>query len=334
MPGASRLTQFGAGSASLSAASQSRNCRRRKLANDPPVPPIGGARSQTPHRAARLSGEIAPDEHDEPRKVAGEHVLGDRHLAPAPAGEVARQVRGRLHSRPELPPDLVPAVDEPEPVARRQLPKRRDVRLRPWTCVGDSTEITPCRCASPRFCFSHTRAASFPLKPVARSARIFAARCSSLHHLPACRLKPRPLGIDPTAERPEHLSLGECEQNEDRTGTGRRPAPSPRTSPTASAAPGSRTAAAACPAPRSARTPDTSATSTARTSSGIGRPQLQRWNRRRRPRLRRERRPAPASPAALIGPPAPAAAPARARAAPPSRRACPESVQAQSENRS
>ena len=87
-----------------------------------PKPP---AVSKTAHCAACLRRELSTDKDDQPREIASKNVLRDRHLSPSPADEVARQVRRRLDSRPELPADLVPAVDEPESVARRHLTQRR-----------------------------------------------------------------------------------------------------------------------------------------------------------------------------------------------------------------
>src|SRR5580765_7151701 len=70
-------------------------------------------------------------EHDEPRQIFGQHVLGDALLLAPPTDEVARKIRSRLVAAPEPAPDLVPAVDEPEPEPWRELAERSDVCLRP-----------------------------------------------------------------------------------------------------------------------------------------------------------------------------------------------------------
>src|SRR5207302_533364 len=70
------------------------------------------------------------------------------------------------------------------------------------------------------------------------------------------------------------------------------------------------------------------------TSSGIGRPQLQRWKRRPRRVADAIAARAPASPAALTVPPFPEAAPRLTLAARPTAPRCPESFQEQSEDQS
>src|SRR5262249_24658707 len=76
------------------------------------------------------------------------------------------------------------------------------------------TAITPCRCASPRRCFSQTRATSLPRYPVARSARIFARRCRALHAEPAAALNPASsLLLTRHPIRPEHFTPIGCSQN-------------------------------------------------------------------------------------------------------------------------
>ena len=163
-----------------------------------------------------------------------------------------------------------------------------------------------------------------PFVPVARSALVLAARFSSDHQAPAFWLNARAItGSTWHPIRPEHFSPGKCEQR--RGSNGYRSAPGAVTENMTE----SRTVRKFSSSRRRVSRAHVGANSGhvrdehRITPSGIGRPQEQRWNRRRQPLAGVP--PAPATIAALIGPPVPAGARPRSAAAHRRPRACPES---------
>lgn len=74
---------------------------------------------------------MSADVHDESREIARENVVGERCLPTSTGDDVAREVGTGLVARPERATDLVPPVDETEPVPRRELTQSFEVCLRP-----------------------------------------------------------------------------------------------------------------------------------------------------------------------------------------------------------